>query len=75
MIFLNTDNKGNYPVKVKGVDIVPDPVKPGKEAVFSISAYSGNSFSCNLIAPITHWSKIREIGIMCIYLLCFRLIL
>ncbi|CAO2825052.1 unnamed protein product [Amaranthus hypochondriacus] len=39
------DNKGNYPVKVKGVDIVPDPVKPGKEAVFSISASSVEAIS------------------------------
>ncbi|XP_039041243.1 putative phosphatidylglycerol/phosphatidylinositol transfer protein DDB_G0282179 [Hibiscus syriacus] len=32
------DKKGNYVVKVKGVDISPNPVARGKPATFSISA-------------------------------------
>ncbi|XP_021720583.1 putative phosphatidylglycerol/phosphatidylinositol transfer protein DDB_G0282179 [Chenopodium quinoa] len=34
------DKKANYAVEVKGVEFHPDPVVPGKEAVFSISASS-----------------------------------
>ena len=30
-----------YPVKVSGVEIVPDPVQPGKPATFKISASTG----------------------------------
>ncbi|EER95885.1 hypothetical protein BDA96_02G039000 [Sorghum bicolor] len=31
-------SKKNYPVKVSGVEIVPDPVEPGNPATFKISA-------------------------------------
>jgi hypothetical protein len=33
--------KKDYPVKVSGVQIVPDPVEPGKPATFKISATTG----------------------------------
>lgn len=44
-IFIDVDKKGNYAVKVKGVEFEPDPVKPGEPAVFKIYASSGNSVS------------------------------
>ncbi|KMT04966.1 hypothetical protein BVRB_7g171300 [Beta vulgaris subsp. vulgaris] len=34
------DKKANYAVKVEGIEMHPDPVVPGKEAIFSISASS-----------------------------------
>ncbi|XP_012448682.1 uncharacterized protein LOC105771837 [Gossypium raimondii] len=37
-IEINADNKGNYVVKVDGVDISPNPVISGKPATFTISA-------------------------------------
>ncbi|WVZ03564.1 hypothetical protein V8G54_024370 [Vigna mungo] len=37
------DKKANYPVKVTGVDISPDPVKSGNPATFKIYATSGKS--------------------------------
>ncbi|XP_021715650.1 putative phosphatidylglycerol/phosphatidylinositol transfer protein DDB_G0282179 [Chenopodium quinoa] len=39
------DKKANYAVEVKGVEFNPDPVVPGKEAVFSISASSAGVIS------------------------------
>ncbi|XP_021861829.1 uncharacterized protein [Spinacia oleracea] len=41
----NCDKKANYAVKVKGVEMQPDPVVPGKEAVFSISASTVEAIS------------------------------
>ncbi|XP_040992817.1 putative phosphatidylglycerol/phosphatidylinositol transfer protein DDB_G0282179 isoform X1 [Juglans microcarpa x Juglans regia] len=35
------DKKGGYPVKVRGVKISPNPVVPGKQATFNISASTG----------------------------------
>jgi hypothetical protein len=35
----------DYPVKVTGVEIVPDPVQPGSPATFKISATTGKLFS------------------------------
>ncbi|KAK7342068.1 hypothetical protein VNO80_25011 [Phaseolus coccineus] len=37
------DKKTNYPVKVSGVDISPDPVKSGHPATFKIYATSGKA--------------------------------
>ncbi|KAJ0020017.1 hypothetical protein Pint_31667 [Pistacia integerrima] len=37
------DKKGDYIVKVHGVEIIPDPVVTGQPATFKISAFSGNS--------------------------------
>jgi hypothetical protein len=31
----------NYPVKVSGVEIVPDPVAPGQPATFKVIASTG----------------------------------
>lgn len=39
------DNKGNYDVKILGVEISPDPVVAGKPATFNISASTGKSIS------------------------------
>ncbi|KAL2945511.1 hypothetical protein RDABS01_006269 [Bienertia sinuspersici] len=39
------DRKGNYAVKVEGVEMKPDPVLPGKEAIFSISASTAEGIS------------------------------
>ncbi|XP_074294981.1 uncharacterized protein LOC141622859 [Silene latifolia] len=39
------DKKGNYAVKVKGVEMIPDPVVSGAEAQFKISASTGKSIS------------------------------
>jgi hypothetical protein len=39
------DKTKNYPVKVNGVKIVPDPVKRGVPTTFKISASSGIPFS------------------------------
>ncbi|GAB4859874.1 hypothetical protein Ancab_011355 [Ancistrocladus abbreviatus] len=39
------DKKGDYDVKVKGVEISPDPVAIGKPATFSISASTGKAIS------------------------------
>ena len=36
------DKKADYPVKVSGVEISPDPVESGKPATFKISATSSN---------------------------------
>jgi hypothetical protein len=44
--FLWFAEKGkDYPVKVTGVEIVPDPVQPGSPATFKISATTGKLFS------------------------------
>jgi len=44
--------KKNYPVKVSGVEIVPDPVEPGNPATFKISASTGTvDFPLRLYAP------------------------
>ncbi|KAF8395478.1 hypothetical protein HHK36_019424 [Tetracentron sinense] len=37
------DKKGNYVVKVQGVEISPDPVVSGQPATFSISGYTGQA--------------------------------
>jgi len=47
-IFVDVDKKGNYAIKVKGVELKPDPVKPGEPAVFNIYASSGSSLSLPL---------------------------
>ncbi|XP_012446715.1 uncharacterized protein LOC105770181 [Gossypium raimondii] len=39
------DNKGNYVVKVDGVDISPNPVISGKPATFTISASTGQAIT------------------------------
>ncbi|KAJ9178664.1 hypothetical protein P3X46_010531 [Hevea brasiliensis] len=39
------DNKGNYDVKIHGVEISPDPVVPGNPATFNISASTAKSIS------------------------------
>ncbi|XXG65391.1 hypothetical protein AAC387_Pa05g3104 [Persea americana] len=39
------DVKGDYDVKVKGVDISPNPVVRGKPATFSISAFTEKAIS------------------------------
>ncbi|XP_060177104.1 uncharacterized protein LOC132607238 [Lycium barbarum] len=39
------NKKGNYAVKVSGVDITPYPVKGGKETTFSIAATTDESIS------------------------------
>uniref|UniRef100_A0A2P2IM14 Putative phosphatidylglycerol/phosphatidylinositol transfer protein DDB_G0282179 n=1 Tax=Rhizophora mucronata TaxID=61149 RepID=A0A2P2IM14_RHIMU len=39
------DKKGDYNVKVKGVDITPYPVARGQPATFSISATTGEAIS------------------------------
>ncbi|XP_065856587.1 uncharacterized protein [Euphorbia lathyris] len=39
------DKKGNYNVKVKGVEISPNPVARGAPATFSISATTGEAIS------------------------------
>lgn len=39
------DKNVDYDVKVKGVEIIPDPVARGKPATFSISASTGTSFA------------------------------
>jgi hypothetical protein len=36
------DKKANYPVKVSGIEILPNPVVSGDPANFKISATSGN---------------------------------
>lgn len=38
---MTADRKGNYAVKVSGVEMSPDPVVRGKPATFSISASTG----------------------------------
>jgi hypothetical protein len=38
------DKHKDYPVKVSGVEIVPDPVQRGVEATFKISASTGKPF-------------------------------
>lgn len=43
------DRKGNYAVKVKGVEFEPDPVKPGEAAVFKIYASSGEEISAGTV--------------------------
>jgi hypothetical protein len=41
------DKGRSYPVKVSGVEVVPDPVVRGEPATFKISASTGNqSFRC-----------------------------
>ncbi|CAM8925320.1 unnamed protein product [Rhodiola kirilowii] len=39
------DKKGNYDVKVGGVEITPNPVAKGKPATFSISATAGEKIT------------------------------
>ncbi|GMY24125.1 putative phosphatidylglycerol/ phosphatidylinositol transfer protein DDB_G0282179 [Fagus crenata] len=39
------DKKGNYAVKVNGVEISPNPVVSGKPATFNISASTGQAIS------------------------------
>ncbi|XP_062168003.1 uncharacterized protein LOC133874171 [Alnus glutinosa] len=39
------DKNADYDVKVKGVEIIPNPVARGQPATFSISAYSGKAIS------------------------------
>ncbi|KAK9279008.1 hypothetical protein L1049_012683 [Liquidambar formosana] len=39
------DKKGNYAVKVQGIEISPDPVVTGKPATFNISASTGETIS------------------------------
>ncbi|KDP36091.1 hypothetical protein JCGZ_08735 [Jatropha curcas] len=39
------DKKGDYDVKVKGVEITPNPVARGQSATFSISATTGEAIS------------------------------
>ncbi|MQM04949.1 hypothetical protein Taro_037757 [Colocasia esculenta] len=45
----NADKEADYAVKVKGVEINPDPVIRGKPAKFSISAISRNAVSGGLL--------------------------
>ncbi|XP_016704285.2 putative phosphatidylglycerol/phosphatidylinositol transfer protein DDB_G0282179 [Gossypium hirsutum] len=45
MIEINANNKGNYVVKVDGVDISPNPVISGKPATFTISASTGQAIT------------------------------
>ncbi|KAL8129971.1 hypothetical protein V2J09_019126 [Rumex salicifolius] len=51
------DRKGdNYAVKVKGVEISPDPVAPGKAATFSISASTGKDLSSgNVVIDVSYF--------------------
>ena len=44
------DVKGDYDVKVKGVDISPNPVVRGKPATFSISAFTGKLMVPDFVA-------------------------
>ncbi|KAK9755821.1 hypothetical protein RND81_01G053400 [Saponaria officinalis] len=44
-MYLSADKKGKYAVKVKGVEMNPDPVVSGEEAKFKISATSGKSIT------------------------------
>jgi hypothetical protein len=37
----------NYPVKVSGVEIVPDPVAPGQPATFKVIASTGKFLRFN----------------------------
>ncbi|XP_044476037.1 putative phosphatidylglycerol/phosphatidylinositol transfer protein DDB_G0282179 [Mangifera indica] len=37
------DKKGNYKVKVHGVEIIPDPVVTGQPATFKVSAFSAQA--------------------------------
>jgi len=38
------DKKADYPVKVTGIEILPNPVVSGAPATFKISATSGNNY-------------------------------
>ncbi|XP_062190096.1 phosphatidylglycerol/phosphatidylinositol transfer protein-like [Phragmites australis] len=50
-------NKGkNYPVKVSGVEIVPDPVVPGQLATFNISAFTDKTIEKGkLVIDVKYW--------------------
>lgn len=41
LLLLRADKGKKYPVKVSGVEIVPDPVARGEPATFKISASTG----------------------------------
>lgn len=40
-VVLIADKRANYPVKIKGIEIHPDPIQGGQPALFKISATSG----------------------------------
>ncbi|KAH9627421.1 hypothetical protein KSS87_012071 [Heliosperma pusillum] len=53
------DKKGDYAVKVKGVEMKPDPVVSGEEAQFMISASSGKSISGGKVTISVNYLGIR----------------
>uniref|UniRef100_A0A5B6ZGZ0 MD-2-related lipid-recognition domain-containing protein n=1 Tax=Davidia involucrata TaxID=16924 RepID=A0A5B6ZGZ0_DAVIN len=53
------DKKGNYAVKVDGVEISPDPVVTGKPTTFSISASTGKAMSGGKLALEVSYFGIR----------------
>ncbi|XP_059625058.1 uncharacterized protein LOC132268254 [Cornus florida] len=53
------DKKGNYVVKVDGVDIAPDPVETGKPATFTISASAGKPISGGKLALQVSYFGVR----------------
>ena len=55
LVFGSAEKGRHYPVKVSGVEIVPDPVERGVPATFKISATTGKPLSgrnlCMLLFP------------------------
>lgn len=47
------DKKADYPVKVTGIEILPNPVVSGAPATFKISATSGNYIFISLFLLFT----------------------
>lgn len=56
MFTMGVDKNGEYAVKVKGVDMSPDPVVRGKPATFRISASTGKFrfFFCFVLRLFFH---------------------
>ncbi|XP_037496688.1 putative phosphatidylglycerol/phosphatidylinositol transfer protein DDB_G0282107 [Jatropha curcas] len=53
------DKKGNYAVKIHGVDISPDPVESGNPATFNISASTGQSITGGKVYIYVNFFSVR----------------
>ncbi|XP_062187373.1 uncharacterized protein LOC133890818 [Phragmites australis] len=50
------NRRKDYPVKVNGVEIVPDPVEPGKPATFKITASTDKTIKeGKLVIDVKYW--------------------